>query len=184
MPVNAYDNIGEICFCRVVCVIEPIAIFFWDGIWDVITLRPRRNGHFADDILKRIFFNENVWISISISLKFVPKGPINNIPALVQIMAWCRSGDKPFSEPMMDSLFTHICVTRPQWVKSYYQYRKSHCGEQAAERTSSFHNVISHTGNIASLYIAPLGWYRRKTRVSISTDRKLKIELYGIYIGE
>ena len=83
----------------------------------VITLRPRRNEQqFADDILKPIFFNENVWISIQISLKFVPKGPINNIPALVQIMAWRRSGDKPLSEPMMVSLPTHICVTRPQWV--------------------------------------------------------------------
>ena len=66
---------------------------------------------------KRIFFNENVWISIKISLKFVPKGPINNIPALVQIMAWRRSGDKPLSEAMMVSLPTHICVIRPQWVK-------------------------------------------------------------------
>ena len=65
-------------------------------------LRPRRNEqHFADDIRRRIFFNENVWISIKISLKFVPKGPINNIPTLVQIMAWRRSGDKPLSEPMM-----------------------------------------------------------------------------------
>ena len=84
----------------------------------VNTLRPRRNEqHFADDIFKRIFFNENVWISIEISLKFVPKGPINNIPTLVQIMAWRRPGDKPLSEPMMVSLMTHICVTRPQWVK-------------------------------------------------------------------
>ena len=48
------------------------------------TLRPRRNGrHFADDILKCIFLNENVRIPIEISLKFVPKGPIDNIPALV-----------------------------------------------------------------------------------------------------
>ena len=82
------------------------------------TLRPRRNEqHFADDIFKRIFFNENVWISIKISLKFVSKGPINNIPAMIQIMAWRRSGDRPLSEPMMVSLPTHICVTRPQWVK-------------------------------------------------------------------
>ena len=36
------------------------------------------------------FLNENVRISIKISLKFVPKGPINNNPALVQIMARCR----------------------------------------------------------------------------------------------
>ena len=84
----------------------------------VNSLRSRRNEqHFADDIFKRIFFNENVWIPIEISLKFVPKGPINNIPALVQIMAWCRPGDKSLSEPTLVSLLTHICVTRPQWVK-------------------------------------------------------------------
>ena len=48
------------------------------------TLRPRQNGRYlADDTFKRIFFNENVSISIEISLKFVPKGPINNVPALV-----------------------------------------------------------------------------------------------------
>ena len=75
------------------------------------------NGsHFPDEIFKCIFLNENVWISIEISLKFVPKGLFNNIPALVQIMAWRRSGDKPLSETMMVSLLTHICVTRPQWV--------------------------------------------------------------------
>ena len=80
------------------------------------TLRPRQNGHcFADDTFKRIFFNENVRISIKISLKFVPYGTVNNIPALVQIMAGRRLGDKPLSEPMMVSLLTHICVTRPQW---------------------------------------------------------------------
>ena len=83
----------------------------------VNTLRPRQNGRrFADDTFKRIFVNENVRILIKISLKFVPKGPINNNPALVQIMAWRRSGDKPLSEPMMVSLLTHVCVTRPQWV--------------------------------------------------------------------
>ena len=57
------------------------------------------------------------WIPIKISLKFVPKGPINNIPAMVQIMAWRRPGDKPLSEAMMFSLPTQICVDRPQWIK-------------------------------------------------------------------
>ena len=86
------------------------------------TLRPRRNEqHFADDIFKRIFFNEKVWIPIKISLKFVPQGPIDNIPALFQIMAWRRPGDKPLSGPMMVRLPTHICVTRPQWVKRLSQ---------------------------------------------------------------
>ena len=82
------------------------------------TFRPRQNCcHFPDDIFKCIFLNENVWILIKISLKFVPKGPINNnIPTLVQIMAWHRPGDKPLSEPMMVRLLTQICVIRPQWV--------------------------------------------------------------------
>ena len=57
--------------------------------------------HYADDIFKCIFLNENLYISIEISLKFVAKGPISNIPALVQIMAWRRPGDKPLSEPML-----------------------------------------------------------------------------------
>ena len=88
-------------------------------IYDLNTLRPRQNGrHFPDDIFKHTFLNENVRIPIKISLKFVPKGPINNISALVQIMAWRRTGDKPLSEPMIVKLPTHICVTRPQWVNS------------------------------------------------------------------
>ena len=92
---------------------------------DINTLRPRQNGrHFADDIFKCIFLNGNVRISIKCSLKFVPKDPINSIPALVQIMAWRRPGDKPLSEPMMVSLLTHICVTRPQWVKSMVSCQK------------------------------------------------------------
>ena len=83
------------------------------------TLRLRQNGHhFPDYIFKSIFLNENVWISINISLKFVPKGPINNIPALDQIMTWRQLGDKPLSEPMMVSLLTHKCITRRQWLKA------------------------------------------------------------------
>ena len=54
---------------------------------------------FADDIFKRIFLklNENVKISIQISLKVVPMGSNNNKSALVQIMAWRRPGDEPLS---------------------------------------------------------------------------------------
>ena len=71
---------------------------------------PENGRHFPDDVIKWIFFNENVLILINNSLKFVPDGPINNIPALVQIMAWRRPGDKPLSEPMMVRLPTHICA--------------------------------------------------------------------------
>ena len=54
-----------------------------------------------------LFFNENVCMYMIISLKFVPKSPIGNNIALVEIMAWCRIGDKPLSEPML-TLFTDV----------------------------------------------------------------------------
>ena len=59
----------------------------------------------------------NILISINIPLTRVPKGQIDNIPALVQIMVSRRSGDKPFFRPMLVSLLTQICVTWLQWVK-------------------------------------------------------------------
>ena len=78
------------------------------------------------DIFQTTFSNAYscliMYIWIKISLKFVPKVRINNIPALVQIMAWCRIGHKPLSEPMMVNLLAHICVTRPQWVNSQQEH--------------------------------------------------------------
>ena len=56
-------------------------------------MRPIQNGlHIPDDIINRIFSNEKINITIEVSLKIVPNGPINNIPALVQIMTWRRRG--------------------------------------------------------------------------------------------
>ena len=55
----------------------------------------------ADNYFKCIFLNENVWISIQISLKFVPNGTIDIESALDQVMAWCREDDKPLPEAMM-----------------------------------------------------------------------------------
>ena len=75
----------------------------------VNTLRPRQNGsQFPDDIFKCTLLCECVSTSLKISPKFVTKDPINNIPALVQIMAWVQPGDKPLSEPMMVSLLTYM----------------------------------------------------------------------------
>ena len=85
------------------------------------TMRPRQNGcHFPDDLFKCIFLNENVWILIKISLKFVPKCPIDNISALVQIMDCRLVSAKPLSKPMIVRLPTHICITRPQWVTTKF----------------------------------------------------------------
>ena len=113
------------------------------------TLRLRQNGrHFADEIFKRIFLNENIWIPIKISLKFVPKGQINNIPTLVQIMAWRHPGDKPLSEAMMVSLLTHIyiCVTWPQWVKTNWLVflERFYCRVKSWH-TGSLHQFVTPT---------------------------------------
>ena len=131
------------------------------SIWLLMTLRRKihdqwpnpasdRLAHWGRDKMHAISqttfssafnFNENIWIPIKIALRIVPKGRINNIPALVQIMAWRRPGDKPLSGPMMVRLPTHICITRPQWVKQMgsdlqnfiqdYQWPKQCLGKQA-----------------------------------------------------
>ena len=56
---------------------------------------------FADDIFKLIFMNEYDRILNQISLRFIPRSPIDNKPSLVWVMAWHRTGDKPLPEPMM-----------------------------------------------------------------------------------
>ena len=61
-----------------------------------------KNGrHLADDIFRCIFVNEKICVMIKNSLKFVPMDSVDNNPALAQMMAWRRLGDKPWSEPML-----------------------------------------------------------------------------------
>ena len=91
--------------CSMCCILKVLSRWYHRVIWQdcrrctgpnrrLNSLRPRQNGRlFADDTFKRIFLNENIRISTKNSLKFVPKGLINNIPALVPIMAWRRPGD-------------------------------------------------------------------------------------------
>ena len=86
MPHDIFDAFSSLIWIRLIFAefCPKTSGWQWVAICLINTLRPRQNGrHFADDILKRIFLNENVWIPIEISLKFVPKGPIDNIPALV-----------------------------------------------------------------------------------------------------
>ena len=71
------------------------------------TSSPGQDGNqFTDDIFKYIFMNEKFCVSIRISVKFVPKRPIDNESELVRVMAWRRTGDKPLHEPML----THFTV--------------------------------------------------------------------------
>ena len=92
-------------------LLGAVAVYLVNMILCVVNiLRPRQNGrHFADGIFKCIFLNENVWISLKISLESVAKVRISNILSLVQIMVWRRPGDKPLSEPKMVILLRHIC---------------------------------------------------------------------------
>ena len=144
-------------------------------------LRPRQNGrHFPDDIFKCIFFSENVWTSFKISLRFVPNGPINNIPSLVQIMAWRRPGAKPLSEPMLISSPTYICVTRPQWVIALKTRRmifrnKAMCSDVTGVGLilAWYWHIMSHGlfYNVLSLFSAWKGRITTEASLFISTTR-------------
>ena len=67
--------------------------------------------HWEDNV-KCIFLNKNIWVLLTISLKFIPNVQINNIPALIPIMARRYTGEKPLLETMIVKLFMHICFTR------------------------------------------------------------------------
>ena len=62
-------------------------------------LPPWQNGHHSGRRHVQIHFRE--WNPIQMSPKFVPRSPIDNKPALVQVMAWRRTGDKPLHESML-----------------------------------------------------------------------------------
>ena len=74
------------------------------------------------------------------TLKSVPRGPIDNFPALFQIMVWCQLGNKPLSSTMMISLLTQICVTRPQWVNIATKALRLFAGN-----IKSFHRTLMET---------------------------------------
>ena len=101
-------------------IVHGVTIWRYNSYTSELSTHCGRNKMTAihtDDIFKRIFVNEKYCILIRISLKFVAKGQIYNIPALVQIMTWCRPGAKPSFEAMVAYLPTHIRITWCQWVK-------------------------------------------------------------------
>ena len=102
------------------------------------TLRPRQNErHFADDIFNCILLNENVWWNlIKISLKFVPKGPINNIPSLVQIMACRLVGTKPFTDADYWRIYESLGLRELKEINNMYLYvfyKRVFCDENFIE---------------------------------------------------
>ena len=70
----------------------------------------------ADDIFKGIFLNETDKIQIQISRKLVPRSPTDNKSALVRVMAWRRTGDKPLPEPMITQFTDAYMRHQGRWV--------------------------------------------------------------------
>ena len=76
---------------------------FWKVQYLLIYSSPpgRMAAILPDDIFKGIFLNETDIFPNQISLKLVPMSPVDSKSALVRVMAWRRTGDKPLPEPMM-----------------------------------------------------------------------------------
>ena len=103
------------------------------------TLRLRQNGYqFSDKIFEFIFLYENLCIFSQIALNFFQKGLTDNKPALVQMMAWCQTGDKPLSEPMMVQ-FTDANVCHSNSVESTHWGRD----KMAAVSQTTLSNAFS-----------------------------------------
>ena len=79
--------------CKMASLLDDNLLTHWGRIKMAIV--------FADDIFKCIFLTEIFCIAIQISLKFIPKGPIDNMPALVEIIVWRPLGDELLSAPVM-----------------------------------------------------------------------------------
>ena len=75
-----------------------------------------KNAAISHTTFLNAFFNGIMWISLKISPPVVRKVPINNIPALTQVMAWCRLCDNPISLLKMVCLLTRKCVIWLQWI--------------------------------------------------------------------
>ena len=83
----------------------------------VVRLSYLHNGISYTDKITSLYWISPLGILLHISLKFVPKGAIDNKSVLVLVMAWHRPGDKPLSEPMLTWFTGAICCTRVIWDK-------------------------------------------------------------------
>ena len=92
-----------------------------------------------------------LWFAIRISLMFVPKSATNDFLALAQKMAWRLPGDKPSSEPMMLSLLTHLCTTRPQWVKGYVNPSTCFAVDACKSRNTGTRVRVQHVSTVTSV---------------------------------
>ena len=122
--INGWVNNREAgdlrCYCAHYDVTVMMMPYSFTLPQSVSILRPKQNGcYFPDNIFRCILLPENVWIFIKISLYFLPVVSVNNFPALVQIMAWHRPGDRLLSEPLMVRL---AMIMHHSASTSYYRF--------------------------------------------------------------
>ena len=134
-------------------------------IIDDITLMP------IDPNFPTTISNIFSWMKIynfgpKISLKLIPKGPINNIPASVHILAWRQSGDKPLSEPMIVSLLTHA----PLGLNEIYPQQ-----HKALPHDMCILWDVLYWGDVIAFYEAYQSWYQR---IQVFADSDIAWKLY------
>ena len=98
--ITAFSTKSALCCCYAMPCLTTSSLFTGHEIFLNSPPRGKNCRHFADDTFKCVLMNKNICI-IRILLKYVPKGPIDNRPALVQVRAWRWSGDKPLPEPIL-----------------------------------------------------------------------------------
>ena len=115
-------ELGWVITCHSTCILRGVITYLCPSrqsphillccICEGLKNSSGQNGrHFADDIFKCIFINEKSGMLVRITSKFVHKGPVGIKSTLVQIMTWCRTGDKPLPEPMLPRSLRHIRST-------------------------------------------------------------------------
>ena len=118
------------------------------------------------------FLEWNWWILLKISMKFVPKVPINNIPTLVQIMAWRGPGDKPLSELMMVRLPTHMWDKGNQcgWTECHVMMIMLHCWSDSQLEPAKLTAITFGNGFIMIGYMS---------KISLLTSRSVEGTVTG-----
>ena len=129
-----YDLLGGVMI--IVCLWSAVCMFCLKWPTKYLT----HPLHFAGNLFKCIFVNE-FRMSILILQTFVPKGLLNNKSALVQVMSWRRTADKPLPEPMLTQFTDAYMYTRGRWDKNCSLCRSKHrhierCIEHLRSKTS------------------------------------------------
>ena len=130
---------------------------------------------YPQTIVQMHFHEWKMFYIIRISPKIVAKGPIDINPALVQIMAWCRTGDKPLSEPMLtkfiDAYMRHVGGGQVGWVWVWVWVCVCVCGFITSNLASSrLHEILWYVAwfFFPSRLPAPsLFWHQASGRITI-----------------